>query len=110
MGKGTYQLRKFKGKDGKVREYWYRYWWDSDTKKMKCKREDPPEEAIRENPPENISEAPAPVTNGIGKQLEALVKLAESQEWMVKNRRGELKDTHKVKWFFESIILPLLEA
>lgn len=41
---GSYQLRKIKGRDGVVREYWYHYWYEPATKKMQCKREDPPSE------------------------------------------------------------------
>ena len=38
---GSFQLRKIKGK-----AYWYHYWYDPTSKKMKSKRRDPPKEYI----------------------------------------------------------------
>lgn len=51
---GSYQLRKIRGRNGVVREYWYRYWYDPATQKMQCKREDPPSPPIPKDAPQEV--------------------------------------------------------
>lgn len=77
---GSYQLRKIRGRDGVVREYWYRYWYDSITKKMQCKREDPPSFSI----PKDMSQE----LGGLSEEEHALIKDFRASKRAVETSKG----------------------